>query len=138
MDLDQLTEDLRRDEGERLLPYRDSVGKLTIGVGRNLDDVGISENESLILLTTDILRAASALDAQLPWWRTLDAARQNALANMCFNLGINGLLKFVKFLPALQAGDWNAAALEMLHSTWAQQVGERAVRLATIIKGTGK
>lgn len=137
MNLDQLTADLRRDEGERLKPYRDIVGKLTIGVGRNLDDVGISETECLMLLKNDITRVGIELDEHIPWWRQLDDNRQGALANMCFNLGINGLLGFKLFLALLQTHDYPAAALEMLHSKWAEQVGERATRLATVIKGTG-
>lgn len=137
MNLDQLTADLRRDEGERLKPYRDIVGKLTIGVGRNLDDVGISETECLMLLKNDITRVGIELDEHIPWWRQLDGALQGVLANMCFNLGINGLLGFHRFLTLLQAGKRIDAAMELLHSKWADQVGVRAVRLATIVRGTG-
>ncbi len=137
MNLDQLTADLRRDEGERLKPYRDSVGKLTIGVGRNLDDDGISASESQIMLQNDILRVGVDLDQHLPWWRNLDNNRQNVLANMCFNLGINGLLEFKHFLGALLALNYELAYDEMISSKWATEVGGRATRLAAVIKGTG-
>src|SRR5438105_4864784 len=88
MNLDALRKELIRDEALRLKPYKDTVGKLTIGVGRNLDDKGISEAEAAVLLENDIAEHVALLDAKLSWWRKLDEARQNALANMCFNMGI--------------------------------------------------
>jgi lysozyme len=84
----KLRSDLTRDEALRLKPYRDSVGKLSIGVGRNLDDKGISEAEAEFMLTNDITEHLALLDKYLPWWRTLDEARQLALANLAFNLGV--------------------------------------------------
>ena len=77
-----LREMLIRDEGLRLKPYRDTVGKLTIGVGRNLEDVGISAEEADLLLHNDIQHAAKALDQQLLAWRQLNVARQQVLLNM--------------------------------------------------------
>ena len=63
------------------------------------------------------------------WWSDLDDTRQRVLANMAFNLGLPRLNKFVKFLTAVQASDWEKAAIEMMDSKWATQVGNRAVRL---------
>ena len=123
-----------KDEGLRLKPYRDSVGKLTIGIGRNLDDVGISEQEARFMLENDIGNVYVALDRQLSWWRKLDGVRQGVLVNMCFNLGINGLLGFKKTLAAIQFGDYESAANGMLQSKWATQVGPRAVRISDMIK----
>lgn len=128
--IDALKADLVRDEGLRLKPYRDTVGKLTIGVGRNLDDVGISDAEAGHLLGNDISGVLADLDRALPWWRGLSEARQRALANMCFNLGLTRLQGFKKMLAALEAGDWPAAAREALDSKWARQVGARATRIA--------
>ena len=76
MDADRLRADLVRDEAVRLKPYRDSVGKLSIGVGRNLDDKGISEQEAMMLLGNDITEHLALLDKYLPWWAMLDEARQ--------------------------------------------------------------
>jgi len=135
MNIPKLTADLIQDEGRRLKPYRDSVGKLTIGVGRNLDDVGISDTECWTMLTNDIARVSATLDAKLPWWRQLDDDRQNVLANMTFNMGIGGLLGFAHFLVALKAGDYEEASKQMLDSEWARQVGDRAIRLAVVIRG---
>jgi lysozyme len=129
-----LVEQLTRDEGMRLHPYRDTVGKLTIGVGRNLDDVGISIGEAEALLVNDIAVASKNLEQAFPWTSGLDEARRNALVAMVFNMGVFGLGKFVRFLAAMRAADWNAAHDEMLSSLWAVQVGPRALRLAVQIQ----
>lgn len=135
MDKSKLMEELKVDEGVRRKAYVDTVGKITIGVGRNLTDIGLSDAELGLLLDNDITKVCFELDNTLPWWRQLDDARQNALANMCFNLGLRGLLGFPHFLLALKAGDWETAAAEMLNSRWAKQVGPRATRLAAVVKG---
>lgn len=129
-----LIEQLIRDEGIRLHAYRDTVGKLTIGCGRNLDDIGISRDEAIMLLQNDIATAKEQLLLQLPWAMELDEVRRDALINMTFNLGIGHLLAFKKFLAALRAADYSVASHEMLDSTWAQQVGPRAHRLAVQIE----
>jgi len=108
---------------------------LTIGVGRNLDDVGISNEEAMALLQSDMTSHLGDLDRELPWWRRLDDARQLALANMCFNLGIVKLLMFKNMLAALARGDYETAAQEMQESHWAAQVGARAVRLIMVMRG---
>jgi lysozyme len=126
-----LIEQLARDEGVRLKPYRDTVGKLTIGVGRNLDAEGISQAEAMILLANDIQRSAANLSAALPWTSALDDVRRGVLINMTFNLGIGGLLGFKRFLAAMESRDWLGAQMHMMESLWAVQVGDRAKRLAT-------
>lgn len=134
MNIELLKAELTRDEGQRLKPYRDTVGKLTLGVGRNLDDVGISEAESDFLLESDIRRVCDGLDAHLHWWRDLDETRQRIIANMAFNLGVPGLLDFKNTLHYIQNRDFDEAAREMLASKWATQVGERAKRLAKLMR----
>lgn len=129
-----LLEQLKRDEGIRLKPYRDSVGKLTIGIGRNLDDVGISEDEADMLLQHDIDRAKTTLAAHIPWSAQLDEARLGALVNLTFNMGIGGLLEFKHFLQYLEEHQYEAAASELLKSKWASEVGLRASRLAQQIR----
>jgi lysozyme len=116
------------------MPYTDTVGKLTIGVGRCLDDVGISPEEAQMLLDSDIERAISNLNTGIPWWSTLDEVRQRVLVNMCFNLGIQGLLRFKNTLALVRAGKYEEASVAMLQSIWAGQVGKRAVRLAHSMK----
>src|SRR5271165_5977924 len=101
-----LEDQLRRDEAVRLRPYKDSVGKLTIGVGRNLDDVGISLQEADLLLANDVKSATVALEANFPWTMDLDEVRKGALLNMTFNMGIRGLSGFKDFLAKMQAKDF--------------------------------
>ncbi len=134
MTTDALLAELIRDEGERLKPYRDTVGKLTLGVGRNLDDVGITQEESRFLLVNDVARVERDLDRALPWWRSLDEVRQRVLANMAFNMGIAGLLGFKRTLSLIQAGSYTEAAAAMAESLWHRQVGQRAVRLETMMR----
>ena len=132
-DLTLLAEELKRDEGLRLKAYRDSVGKLTIGVGRNLDDKGITEDEALYLLATDIAEVCEDLDRSLSWWRGLSENRQRVIANMCFNMGIDKLMGFKNTLKAIQESRWQDATQGMLDSKWASQVGVRAERLAQMM-----
>lgn len=127
--LDRLKAQLRVHEGIRYKPYKDTVGKLTIGVGRNLDDKGISESEAAILLDNDI-REATIMAATLPCFRSLDGTRQAVLVNMVFNMGIYRVKRFRKMLAALDLGDFHEASQEMLDSKWADQVGSRAVELS--------
>lgn len=129
-----LFREIERDEGLRLKPYQCTSGKLTIGYGRNIEDNGISREEADFLLSNDIQRVEKELDTFIPWWKTLSDGRQRALINLCFNMGISRLLGFTKMLAALQAGRWVIAADEALLSRWAKQVGDRANRIAEMIK----
>jgi len=134
MNLQRLKAVLIRHEGLKLKPYKDTVGKLTIGVGRNLDDRGITEDEALYMLDNDIRILEEELDRVLPWWRELDDVRQEVLLNMAFNLGVPKLLRFENFLRALREGNYAQASEEMLNSLWRQQVGRRAKELAIAMR----
>jgi lysozyme len=127
--IDELTTQLKADEGFRSKPYKDSVGKLTIGYGRNLDDVGLSQGEGDTLLWNDINLALHTVQVNLPWIAQLSEARRGVLVNMAFNMGMATLLCFQKMLTAVKNGDFETAAKEMEESRWAQQVGARAQRL---------
>lgn len=133
MNIAQLKQDLTHDEGVRLMPYVDSVGKVTIGVGRNLTDDGISSGEMDIMLTNDITNVMQSLDMAIPYWKNLSETRQRALANMCFNMGLHRLLGFTNMLAAIRAGDFTTASTEALNSEWARQVGARAQRIAVLL-----
>lgn len=133
MNLPALRTQLIKHEGLRLKPYRDTVGKLTIGVGRNLTDNGITAKEAMALLEDDIANAVADLRQHFAWFDSLDDVRQRVLADMCFNLGIWRLGAFARMLKAIQAGDYAVAAQEMLESRWAQQVGGRAHTLAAMM-----
>jgi lysozyme len=133
LDRSALVAELIRDEGLRLRPYVDSVGKTTIGIGRNLTDVGISRDEATLLLEHDIDRACRGLDELMPWWKGLDDVRQRVLVNMSFNLGIAVLMGFHNTLQAVREARWQDAHDGMLASLWAHQVGDRAKRLAEMM-----
>ena len=125
---------LVRDEGFRRSAYLDSEGYWTIGIGRLVDvrkGGGISEAEARILLENDINECERQLFQLLPWAHEMDYRRYAVLINMCFNLGINGLLTFKRMLGALQNENWEQAAHELLDSKYHDQVGKRAERLAT-------
>ena len=124
-------------EGLELKPYADLGGKITIGVGRNLTDNGISAEESNILLDNDIDRSISELNLNFSWFCGLDDIRQRVLIDMCFNLGITKLKKFVLMLAAIEAKNYDLAASYMMQSIWAEQVGIRAIRLSKMMR-TGK
>jgi lysozyme len=117
-------------EGMRTKPYKDTVGKLTIGVGRNLDDRGITEAEALVLLNNDLDGVEKDLDRVLPEWRDFSMKRQMALADLMFNIGVNKFVGFERMIDALKVRDFQEAARQMLLSRWADQVGLRARTLA--------
>lgn len=121
---------LRLDEGERFKLYKDSVGKWSIGVGRNLDDVGLRPDEVALMLDNDITVAEHTARVLFPSFETLSENRKAVLVNMAFNLGQERLSHFTHFRDAVEAGNWREASEEMLESKWAGQVGVRAKRLA--------
>ncbi len=133
--LERIKEQLVRHEGLRLKPYRCTSGKLTIGIGRNLDDCGISQSEAYVMLINDIMNCEKQLQSKIPdIYNGLDEVRKSVLLNMCFNLGINGLLGFKNTLAFVKAGDWERAANNMLVSKWAKQVGRRAIDLSELMR----
>jgi lysozyme len=137
MDRAALVRQLRLHEGERLRPYRCTAGKITIGVGRNLEDRGITAEESAYLLLNDVRAVEQGLAKALPWFTQLDDVRQRVLLDMAFNLGTQGLLEFRRTLEAVRTGRYQQAAAMMLESRWAGQVGQRAQRLSQMM-ATGK
>lgn len=130
-----LIEQIQRHEGLRLKPYYCTAEKLTIGYGRNLEDVGIDAEEAEFMLRKDLSRAENDCLHAFPWFADLTDDRKDVILNMCFNLGLNGLKKFVKFLQAVELGNYDTAADEMLDSLWAKQVKGRALELAGMMRG---
>ena len=130
----KLTDMLIQHEGLRLKPYHCTAGKLTIGVGRNLDDRGITPDEAMYLLANDIRDSRKELSASFPWFDKLDEVRQSVLIDMNVNLGLSRLKGFRNTLALIGVGKYEAAAVEMLNSKWAQQVGNRARRLSGMMR----
>ena len=133
MDKAKLIEELKRDEGVELRPYKCSAGFLTLGVGRNIEERGITMDESDYLLANDITICEEEATRVFKWYDTLSDVRQRVVLNMIFNLGLTKLLNFKKFLAAMEAEDWEEAGKQMLDSRWAKQVGNRADRLEQMI-----
>ena len=128
-----ITQQLRRDEGEVLHCYQDKLGYWTIGIGVLIDKRkggGITTAESEYLFLNRLHAKMTELDLRLPWWRTLDEARQGVLINMVYQMGIDGLLGFVNTLKMIQQGDYHGAARGMLLSKWSAQTPSRAARLS--------
>jgi lysozyme len=125
---------LRQDEGCKLFPYLCSEGVLSIGIGRNLRDRGISEQEAMTMLENDIHYFYDQLKQKFSFFESLDDIRKIVLVNMCFNLGLKNFLEFKRMLIALQNCDYTTAAKEMLNSRWALQVKERATYLSEMME----
>lgn len=131
----KLIEQLKIHEGVRSHPYDCPAGYLTIGVGRNISEtgMGLSDDEIDYLLRNDIERCYQELD-RFTWFMDLDNVRQEALVNMCFNLGFTRLMKFKKMMGAMAEGKYKLAAIEALDSRWATQVGQRAKDIAHMLE----
>jgi len=130
-------EQIKKDEGLSLTAYQCSANKTTIGYGRNLEGRGITSDEAEYLLMNDIKITQKELRQNFDWFIDMNTARQGAMVNMCFNLGITRFYGFKKMIKAAKIGDHEEMAEQMLDSKWARQVGARADRLA-IVGRTGK
>ena len=125
---------LIRHEGLKLKPYRDTVGKLTIGCGRNLDDVGISENEAYYLLREDISKIETILVSEYFWYSSLSENRRAVVCSMVFNVGFSRFKDFKRMILAIESGDFETASKDMLNSHWSKQVKGRAIELAEMMR----
>lgn len=161
MGTSSLVRELIKDEGYKRKPYRCTAGKLTIGIGRNLDDVGLTAEETIYLFgqpltkeeyiseftkhglslknawflcENDIDRSLRDLRLIFKNFDSFTDNRQRALANMMFNLGLSRFMGFRKMIDAIQIGHWARAAREAIDSKWAKQVGARATRIYDLIK----
>jgi lysozyme len=129
---------IEAEEGFRPLPYPDTRGVWTNGYG-NTHGVGphtapVTRDEARAQLTANLAGVTAQLDHAVPWWRTLDDVRQDVLADMAFNMGVMALMGFKHTLADVQAGNYGLAAAQMLMSDWAEQVGERAMRLSILME----
>ena len=138
--MSMLTDLIRKHEGKfpkdkpGHWPYTDTVGKLTVGYGRNLTDNGLSEDEAEYLLQNDVNAIVGELSRTFPWYRLQLAARQDAFADMAYNLGMPRFKGFQYMIAAMERADYVGASAAMLDSKWAEQVGERAKELAKMVQ----
>lgn len=124
-------------EGVRQFPYEDTVGKLTIGVGFNIEDVGLYPEEIAFILTNRVEKCEADLERVFPWFHELDEVRKAVLVDMCYNMGISTLQQFRTTLGFVKDGNYQEASRQMLKSLWAKQVKGRAKRLSRMME-TGK
>ena len=134
MDRQRLAAQLRLHEGVEHKLYECTAGYLTIGVGRNIEERGLSDDEIDYLLNNDVNIATDELVAAFDWYADLDPIRQRVVVDMVFNLGMPRFKQFQNMIAAIEAGDWMEASDEMMDSRWAQQVGLRASRLAEMME----
>jgi lysozyme len=135
--MNKLIEQLKIHEGFRSNVYTCSGGKKTVGYGRNLQDIGISEEEAEMLLKNDIYEATNQLLNAFPFMATFSDVRISAMINFTFNVGIGTVRKFSNTIEYLKNEDWEAAADEMMDSKWAEQVGDRSIQITEQIR-TGR
>lgn len=128
-----IIEQLELHEGFRKYPYEDTKGFITIGYGYNLDANGLPKDICKKLLQDKVNELWDKL-FNIGWFRVLNEVRKKVILDMAYNMGIDGLSRFRKMIDALKAEDYDEASKEMLDSMWANQVGERAERLAKMMK----
>lgn len=128
-----LREQLIRDEGYKTTIYYDTLNIPTIGVGFNLKE-GLDNEEIDWILEHRLEKVIKEVLTRLPWVKALDAARQNAVYNMAYNMGVPRLLQFQKMLKALESSQWVEASNQILNSYWHTQVTARSNRIAKQIE----
>jgi len=124
---------IKHHEGVKKLPYKCTSDKLTIGVGRNIEDNGLRDDEIELMLNNDLDEFRAVLSDRIFIWDELNDVRQSVLIDMCFNLGWPRFSQFKKTIEAVERKDFTGASAEMLDSRWADQVGERALRLSRLM-----
>ena len=124
-------------EGLRLYPYVDTVGKITIGVGRNLTDRGITEAEAMVLFENDLkIAEGAAKQCAKDYGIDFDSLPENikcVLIDMAFNMGYFRLKSFKRMFSCVKREDYRGMAEEMMDSLWAKQVGKRAEELRDLV-----
>jgi len=139
MNIDELREQLKIDEGVKYEIYNDHLGYATFGIGHLIVEgdeehgspVGttVSEDRVNAVFDEDVQKYISESKKVFSNLDDLPETAQQVIVNMCFNMGAPRLSQFKKFIAGVNAGDWKTAAVEMMDSRWAKQVGDRAVRL---------
>ncbi|MBT7628766.1 MAG: glycoside hydrolase family protein [Desulfobacula sp.] len=133
MNFSKLEKQLIQHEGERLHPYFCPAGKLSLGIGRNIEDKGISREESRFLLWNDIQESFKYLKRYFPEFSNYPENIQHVMVDMILNLGPGGFLKFRKMIDAIEAQNWPKMAKEMKDSNWYHQVKSRAKNLIKMV-----
>ena len=144
MNIDKLRDTLKIDEGVKYEIYNDHLGYPTFGIGHLVVEsdeehgkpvgTSVSEDRENAVFDKDVAVMVDEAKKIFPNLDTLPEEAQQVIVNMTFNMGRPRLSQFKKFIAGVNAGDWNKAAVEMMDSRWAKQVGARAERLRDRIK----
>lgn len=121
---------LEADEGYRKDPYKCTKGKTTWLIGRNMEANPITITDARLDCYNRVLGDTAKLKKKFLWFEALSPTRRGVVLNMVYNMGLGGFSTFAKTIKAIDEGDYNEAAKEMLNSRWAAEVKERAPRLA--------
>lgn len=144
MRFDDLIAYLKAEEGLKLKAYKDTEGVWTIGYGTSLRAMGLPDVTAAEMVITrfqaeeylraEAFKALTGVEAAFAWWGGLDPVRQAIVVAVAYQLGLNGLRGFKKFIAAMKARDFKTAAAEMMDSKWARQTPNRAARAALMLK----
>jgi lysozyme len=147
--MNNLIEQLKIDEGYSEHVYKCPAGANTVGFGYNLDSNslhlssleinhafrnGMGEVEAERILLIMVKKTVEELQRIFTNWNTISKTRQDALINMCFNLGVTRFLKFKKMIVLVEDNDFVAASKEGLNSLWAKQLPARSKRVMDLLK----
>tara|TARA_E500000318_G_C3567192_1_gene216199 strand:+ start:2694 stop:3113 length:420 start_codon:yes stop_codon:yes gene_type:complete len=137
MNLNRIISDLYNDEGFRSSAYQDTEGYWTIGIGTLIDERrggGITQEEAEYLAKNRVMKVVFELDRRIPWYRDKPSQVQEALVNMAYQMGAEGLMMFRNMLACIKNDDFDGAYREALDSRWARQTPNRAKRVAEQIR----
>ena len=126
MMMDKVKKMLMRHEGVMCHLYTCKANKVSIGIGRNLTDVGITEDEAMYLLNNDIKKVTDGLTLNCGIWRTFPEEARIVCIDLAFNLGIEGFMRFRKTRELMELGLWLEASEELLRSNYATQLPNRS------------
>ena len=129
-----LLESIKKHEGFVEHVYDDSLGIPTIGYGFAIKDLVLDEDIAEDILIRKLERLQRNANSRFRWLEDMPVVVQEVILNMCYQLGVTGVSKFRRAISALQEGDWDEAANEMLDSLWARQTPNRATELSNIVR----
>ena len=139
MNIEELRDQLKIDEGVKYEIYNDHLGYATFGIGHLIFEgdeehgkpvgTAVSEERVNAIFEEDVQKYISESKKVFPNLDDLPETAQQVIVNMCFNMGAPRLSQFKKFIAGVNRADWPTAAIEMMDSRWANQVGDRATRL---------
>ena len=125
---------IKAHEGYEPMVYQCTEGHDTIGVGFKVDDLFLSEKVCDLILEEKLNDLIPRIERKLSWFRYTQDEVKLVIVNMCYQMGLSGVLKFKRALAAMEIKNWEMAADEMLDSLWARQTPRRANELADLIR----